>query len=121
MHAPHCMRRTARRGKRMLDGGERHRCRVGDAVVTAGGDLAAKWCVHAVGPDYSVETRTGKSYEDCDALVRSAYTASMQRAQESRQASRKADKWKAAIGEIAKLSTSFATLYMRPLRASPWI
>ena len=30
-------------------------------------------------------------------------------------------KWKHAIGEIAKISTSFSTLYMRPLRASPWV
>ena len=63
-------------------------------------------------------------YSDCGPLnvvVELWRHESMQRAQESRQASRKADKWKAAIGEIAKLSTSFATLYMRPLRASPWI
>jgi hypothetical protein len=46
---------------------------------------------------------------------------SMQRAQDSRVASRKAAKWKQAIGEIAKISTSFSTLYMRPLRASPWV
>ena len=39
-------------------------------------------CVHAVGPAYYEELADGKSYEDCDALVRSAYTASMQRAQE---------------------------------------
>jgi len=45
---------------------------------------------------------------------------SMQRAQESRVASRKATKWKHAIGEIAKLATEFRTLYMRPLEASPW-
>ena len=46
---------------------------------------------------------------------------SMQRAQESRAASRKAAKWKAAIGEIAELTTSFTTTYMRPLRESPWL
>ena len=45
---------------------------------------------------------------------------SLQRAQESRQASRQATKWKAAIGEIAKLGQSFSTLYMRPIDASPW-
>ena len=35
--------------------------------------------VHTVGPAYYEEMRDGKSYEDCDALVRDAYTASMQR------------------------------------------
>ena len=47
--------------------------------------------------------------------------SSGQRAQESRAASRKAAKWKAAIGEIAELTTSFTTTYMRPLRESPWL
>ena len=45
---------------------------------------------------------------------------SMQRAQESRVASRQAEKWKSAIGEIANLSTDFRTEYMRPLPESPW-
>ena len=45
---------------------------------------------------------------------------SMQRAQDSRVASRQAEKWKAAIGEIATLSTDFRTEYLRPLPASPW-
>jgi len=45
---------------------------------------------------------------------------SMQRAQASRIASRQAAKWKAAIGEIATISTSFSTRMMRPLPSSPW-
>ena len=45
---------------------------------------------------------------------------SMQRAQDSRVASRSAEKWKSAIGEIAKISTDFRTEFIRPLRASPW-
>ena len=50
----------ARRKLPALDGEDRwERCRVGDAVVTAGGDLAAKWCVHAVGPDYNSESAGG--------------------------------------------------------------
>ena len=63
-------------------------------------------------------------YSDCGPLnvvVELWRHESIQRAQESRAASRKAAKWKHAIGEIAKISTSFSTLYMRPLRASPWV
>ena len=62
-------------------------------------------------------------YSDCGPLnvvIELWRHESLQRAQESRVASRQASKWKEAIGEIAKLSTSFSTLYMRPLRASPW-
>ena len=44
----------------------------------------------------------------------------MQRAQDSRKASRKATKWRSAINEIAKLSTSFDTRFMRPMLFSPW-
>ena len=54
--------REARAKLPVLDGGDSYfgdRCRVGDAVVTAGGDLAAKWCVHAVGPDYYFEMADG--------------------------------------------------------------
>ena len=63
-------------------------------------------------------------YSDCGSLnvVMELWRhESMQRAQESRAASRKAAKWKAAIGEIAELTTSFTTTYMRPLRESPWL
>lgn len=62
-------------------------------------------------------------YSDCGSLnvVMELWRhESMQRAQDSRQASRKATKWKEAIGEIATLSTSFTTKYVRPLRSSPW-
>lgn len=45
---------------------------------------------------------------------------SMQRAQDSRKASRQATKWREAIGEIATLTTEFSTQYMRPLNFSPW-
>ena len=45
---------------------------------------------------------------------------SMQHSIESRVASRKASKWKAAIGQIATMATSFETQFMRPLAASPW-
>jgi hypothetical protein len=62
-------------------------------------------------------------YSDCGSLnvvVELWRHESMQRAQESRKASRQASKWKAAINEIAQISTRFETTYMRPLRASPW-
>ena len=62
-------------------------------------------------------------YSDCGPLnvVHELWRhESMQRAQDSRVASRKAAKWKEAIGEIASLTTSFKTRYMRPLLNSPW-
>ncbi|KAL1528047.1 hypothetical protein AB1Y20_009414 [Prymnesium parvum] len=45
---------------------------------------------------------------------------SMQRAQDSRVASRKAVKWRAAVEQIAQLATSFETRYIRPLPGAPW-
>ena len=62
-------------------------------------------------------------YSDCGPLnvvVEVWRHESLQRALDSRQASRQATKWKEAIGEIAKLGQSFSTLYMRPLDSSPW-
>ena len=59
-----------------LDG---KRCHTGDAVVTLGGPFGSLTCdcvVHAVGPDY-------RRLEDGDALLKSAYQASMARAKES--------------------------------------
>lgn len=31
-----------------------HRCLTGDAKITVGGELKARWCIHAVGPNYHV-------------------------------------------------------------------
>uniref|UniRef100_A0A7S2GUU0 NIPSNAP domain-containing protein n=1 Tax=Haptolina brevifila TaxID=156173 RepID=A0A7S2GUU0_9EUKA len=45
---------------------------------------------------------------------------SMQRAQDSRVASRKAVKWRSAVEQIAQLSTSFETRYILPLSGAPW-
>jgi len=62
-------------------------------------------------------------YSDCGSLnvVMELWRhESMQRAQVSRAASRKATKWRHAINEIAKLSVSFDTQMMRPLASSPW-
>ena len=42
------------------------------------------------------------------------------RAQDSRAASRKATKWRSAINQIAELSVSFDTQFLRPLESSPW-
>ena len=56
------------------------RCRTGDAVITVGGELKAKWCIHAVGPDYRMcgQGISGKeSLEDGDRAVHNAYTSSM--------------------------------------------
>ena len=55
-------------------------------------------------------------YSDCGPLnvvIELWRHESMQRAQDSRVASRKAAKWKEAIGEIAQLTTSFSTSFMR--------
>ena len=41
----------ARMGLPILDD-KQTRCHVGDAKMTTGGDLAAKYCIHAVGPDF---------------------------------------------------------------------
>ena len=45
---------------------------------------------------------------------------SLERSQASRVASRAAPKWRAAIDQIAGLSVSFDTQFMRPLPCSPW-
>ena len=45
---------------------------------------------------------------------------SLQRSQDSRQASRKASKWRDAVNDIAKIAHSFDTQFMRPLPGSPW-
>lgn len=49
------------------------RCPMGEVRVTVGGSLKASWCIHAVGPNYNVETKHGVSMEKCDELVRSVY------------------------------------------------
>lgn len=62
-------------------------------------------------------------YSDCGSLnvVMELWRhESLQRAQDSRRASRAAPKWRAAIGEIATLATSFDTQYLRPTPSSPW-
>eukprot|EP00930_Biecheleria_cincta_P078187 TRINITY_DN655_c0_g1_i1.p1 TRINITY_DN655_c0_g1~~TRINITY_DN655_c0_g1_i1.p1 ORF type:complete len:338 (-),score=40.48 TRINITY_DN655_c0_g1_i1:401-1384(-) len=68
----------AREALPVLDGrgGMKSRIREGDAVTTVGGDLDAKWVIHAVGPAYSCETNWKKE----DGLLRSAYTASIREA-----------------------------------------
>lgn len=55
------------------------RCHTGDAKLTTGGDLAASYVIHAVGPDF-------RSYDDddeADALLASAYSSAMARAAEA--------------------------------------
>jgi O-acetyl-ADP-ribose deacetylase len=51
-------------------------CRTGDAVVTGGGDLAARWVIHAVGPVW----RGGGEAEE--SLLASAVAASLSRGEE---------------------------------------
>jgi O-acetyl-ADP-ribose deacetylase (regulator of RNase III) len=47
------------------------RCHTGDAVTTIGGNLHARLCIHAVGPNFAFHD------EDGDALLSSAYAAAM--------------------------------------------
>lgn len=57
--------------------GRTHRCETGDAKITIGGALPARWCIHAVGPIY-----TKNRLQEGDAELISAYNAAMCRAGE---------------------------------------
>lgn len=59
------------------------RCATGDAKITIGGELQAKHCIHAVGPNYGVQLGMGMSMEDVDDLLLGAYRSSMSRAKEN--------------------------------------
>lgn len=59
------------------------RCSVGSAVTTVGGNLDAKHCIHAVGPDY----RNCSAEEDMkanDVILRGTYENAMREAQSHR-------------------------------------
>lgn len=56
------------------------RCRVGEAVATIGGNLAATWCIHAVGPNYN--RLDEDEFDEGDRLLASAYASAMKRAKE---------------------------------------
>ena len=66
--------RQARKELPVLEGSNNIRCRTGDAKLTAGGELNAKWCIHAVGPSYIVIYDHGKDISEGDALLAQAYT-----------------------------------------------
>eukprot|EP00750_Incisomonas_marina_P021192 INCI4200.4.p1 GENE.INCI4200.4~~INCI4200.4.p1 ORF type:complete len:989 (+),score=161.67 INCI4200.4:692-3658(+) len=53
------------------------RCLTGDAVITPGGHLDAKWVIHAVGPIYYGD---GRRLARCDRLLAAAYVAAMREA-----------------------------------------
>eukprot|EP00633_Aureoumbra_lagunensis_P002717 CAMPEP_0197288194 /NCGR_PEP_ID=MMETSP0890-20130614/5185_1 /TAXON_ID=44058 ORGANISM="Aureoumbra lagunensis, Strain CCMP1510" /NCGR_SAMPLE_ID=MMETSP0890 /ASSEMBLY_ACC=CAM_ASM_000533 /LENGTH=268 /DNA_ID=CAMNT_0042758709 /DNA_START=206 /DNA_END=1012 /DNA_ORIENTATION=+ len=55
------------------------RCETGDAKITVGGELKAKFCIHAVGPDY----RIIKDKKQADDLLSSAYLAALAKAKEN--------------------------------------
>mmetsp|Transcript_14398 Transcript_14398/g.35103 ORF Transcript_14398/g.35103 Transcript_14398/m.35103 type:complete len:283 (+) Transcript_14398:53-901(+) len=69
--------------------GKTVRCPTGEAVITVGGDLKAKYCIHSVGPNYNVragwhvEDRDKKTTE-CDKLLYSSYRESMICAREAK-------------------------------------
>lgn len=58
------------------------RCPTGDAKRTIGGELRAKWCIHAVGPNYCLMGGLKKDMLEGDDLLRSAYLQAMKRAEE---------------------------------------
>eukprot|EP00494_Astrolonche_serrata_P034159 UN34428 len=77
---------VCRMGGRRLDNARRKlplirrgvRCETGSAVITIGGDLLTKWCIHAVGPRYFV-SRNSEEVTDkyCDTLLYNAYVESL--------------------------------------------
>mmetsp|Transcript_68106 Transcript_68106/g.134402 ORF Transcript_68106/g.134402 Transcript_68106/m.134402 type:complete len:274 (-) Transcript_68106:149-970(-) len=68
----------ARRNLPVLDT-KRTRCPTGDAKLTVGGRLKAQYCIHAVGPNYTIQVDLKKkSMEECDALVTKAYSSAME-------------------------------------------
>lgn len=58
------------------------RCPTGEAKLTVGGALRAKWCVHAVGPNYCL--MSSSDFAAGDELLRQAYAEALRRAQEAR-------------------------------------
>lgn len=67
----------ARRELPIVEGTRAVRCPTGSAVLTIGGDLHAEYCIHAVGPSYYSEQANGRTMEECDDLVASAYREAM--------------------------------------------
>ena len=62
-------------------------------------------------------------YSDCGSLnvvIEIWRHESLERSMASRQASRKAPKWRAAVNEIAGLAHTFETAMVRPFPSSPW-
>jgi O-acetyl-ADP-ribose deacetylase (regulator of RNase III) len=59
------------------------RCETGDAKITIGGNLKAKWCIHAVGPNYQLRLANGSTLASCDELLASAYRRAMAVAREN--------------------------------------
>lgn len=57
------------------------RCVVGDAVSTVGGELRAKWCIHAVGPNYHELDEVADAWEG-DKLLAATYASALKRARE---------------------------------------
>merc|ERR1719295_836340 len=62
-------------------GGERKRCETGDAKITLSGyphnKLQCDFVIHAVGPNYNESRYKGRSQQDIDTLLSSAYANSM--------------------------------------------
>jgi O-acetyl-ADP-ribose deacetylase (regulator of RNase III) len=81
----------AARSKLPVINSKGHRCATGDAVLTTGGNLQAKKCIHAVGPDYRDHSSKfcapfceGRpSISNADKLLASAYRQSVALASES--------------------------------------
>ena len=75
--------RREREALPILKGTRMNRCATGDAKMTTGGSLKARKCIHAVGPNYLMYRGRGKSLEDADELLASAYQRAVAVARDS--------------------------------------
>jgi O-acetyl-ADP-ribose deacetylase (regulator of RNase III)/pimeloyl-ACP methyl ester carboxylesterase len=66
----------ARKELPFVTGSSTTRCPVGEARITVGGNLPARFCIHAVGPSYTRSASVAQ-LEEMDGLLTSAYRSAM--------------------------------------------
>lgn len=69
---------AARKALPVVPGTAATRCPTGEARITIGGNLHARWCIHAVGPNYI----RGKPLQEDDKLLMAAYRSALACAKE---------------------------------------